>query len=97
MQIFLTTLENPSTCHDKYFKQLLDTPIHPRVCCQWLCFNIYKYINPRFKNILYMFHLKKKIPLLCKSCYSFFNKNKTPKFLIPKYYIEQWHRFCKKN
>jgi hypothetical protein len=29
----LTTLENPSPCHDKYFQQLLDTPIHPCVCC----------------------------------------------------------------
>jgi hypothetical protein len=26
---------------------------------------------------------QKKNPLLCKSCYSFFNKNKTPKLLIP--------------
>ncbi len=30
-----------------------------------------------------MFHLKKKNPLLCKSCYLFFNKNKTPKLLVP--------------
>jgi hypothetical protein len=28
----LTTLENPSSHHDKYFQQLLDTPIHPCVC-----------------------------------------------------------------
>jgi hypothetical protein len=28
----LTTLENPSLHHDKYFQQLLDTPIHPCVC-----------------------------------------------------------------
>ncbi len=26
---------------------------------------------------------KKKNPLLCKSYYSFFNKNKTPKLLVP--------------
>jgi hypothetical protein len=25
---------------------------------------------------------KEKNPLLCKSCYSFFNKNKTPKLLV---------------
>ncbi len=28
----LTTLENPSPHHDKYFQQLLDTPIHPFLC-----------------------------------------------------------------
>jgi hypothetical protein len=27
----LTTFENPSPHHDKYFQQLLDTPIHPCV------------------------------------------------------------------
>ncbi len=27
----LTTLENPSPHHDKYFQQLLDRPIHPCV------------------------------------------------------------------
>jgi hypothetical protein len=30
-----------------------------------------------------MFHLKGKKKLLCKSCYSFFNKNKIPKLLVP--------------
>ncbi len=29
----LTTLENPSPHRDKYFQNLLDTPIHPCVCC----------------------------------------------------------------
>ncbi len=36
----LTTLENPSPHHDKYFQQLLDTPIHPCVRCHQLCFKI---------------------------------------------------------
>jgi hypothetical protein len=31
--IYLTRLKNPSFHHDKYFQQLLDTPIHPCVCC----------------------------------------------------------------
>ncbi len=31
-EYILTTLENPSPHHDKYFQQLLDTPIHPCVC-----------------------------------------------------------------
>jgi hypothetical protein len=30
-----------------------------------------------------MFDLKKKNPLSCKSCYSFYNKNKAPKFFVP--------------
>jgi hypothetical protein len=30
---FFTQLENSSYHHDKYFKQLLDTSIHPCVCC----------------------------------------------------------------
>jgi len=34
----LTTLENPSPHRDKYCQQLLDTPIHPCVCCHRLCF-----------------------------------------------------------
>ncbi len=34
----LTTLESPSFHCDKYFQQLVDTPIHPWVCCHWLCF-----------------------------------------------------------
>jgi len=29
----LTILESPSPRCDKYFQQLLDTPIHPCVCC----------------------------------------------------------------
>jgi len=32
-EIILTTLENPSPHRDKYFQQLLDTHIHPFVCC----------------------------------------------------------------
>jgi hypothetical protein len=31
-----------------------------------------------------MFHFKKINPLICKSCYYFLNKSKTPKFLVPK-------------
>jgi hypothetical protein len=31
--IYLTTLKNLSFHHDKYFQQLLDTPIFPCVCC----------------------------------------------------------------
>jgi len=31
----LTTLENPSPRRDKYFQQLLDTPIHPHVLRCW--------------------------------------------------------------
>jgi hypothetical protein len=38
--------------------------------------------NPRFKNIIYMFHLKKKNPLFCKFFYYFCNKIKTPKLLV---------------
>ncbi len=34
----LTTLENPSLHCDKYFQQLLYTPIDPCVCCHQLCF-----------------------------------------------------------
>jgi len=34
----LTTLKNPSPHHDKYFQQLLNTSIHPCVCCHRLCF-----------------------------------------------------------
>jgi hypothetical protein len=34
----LTTLENPSPRCDKYFQQILDTPIHPCVCSHRLCF-----------------------------------------------------------
>ncbi len=34
----LLPLENPSLHCDKYFQQLLDTPIHPCVCCHQLCF-----------------------------------------------------------
>ncbi len=33
MKNILTTLENPSSDCDNYFQQLLDTPIHPCVCC----------------------------------------------------------------
>jgi hypothetical protein len=44
----LTVLENPSPHHDKYFQQLLDTPIHPCVCCHRLCFfkKTRKNLNP---------------------------------------------------
>jgi len=81
----LTTLENPSPHCDKYFQQLLDTPIHPCACCHQLCFfkKTRKVLKSTIQKILYMFHLKKKNPLLCKICYSFINKNKTPKLLIP--------------
>jgi len=34
----LTTLENPSPHHDKYFQQLLNTSIHPCVYYRQLCF-----------------------------------------------------------
>ncbi len=32
-EFFLITSKNPSPHRDKYYKQLLDTPIHPCVCC----------------------------------------------------------------
>jgi hypothetical protein len=81
----LTTLENPSPHHDKYFQQLLDTPIHPCVCCHQLC------IKKKTRKILkftiqkYSLHVppQENNPLLCKSYYFFINKNKTPKLLVP--------------
>ncbi len=35
---FLDSMQNSMHCHVKYFEQLLDTPIHPCVCCHKLCF-----------------------------------------------------------
>jgi hypothetical protein len=77
----LTTLENPSPHHDKYFQKLLETPIHPCVCCHQLCFT--KKTRKLSKSMIqkYFLHVpsQKQNPLLCKTCYSFFNKNKAPK------------------
>ncbi len=81
----LTTLENPLPHHDKYFQQLLDTPIHPHVCCHRLCFK--KQTRKILKSMIqkYSLHVppQEKNSLLCRNCYSFFNKNKTPKLLVP--------------
>jgi hypothetical protein len=81
----LTTLENLSPHHDKYFQQLLDTPIHPCVCCHQLWFK--KQTRKILKSTIQKYSLhdppQEKNPLLCKIYYSFFNKNKTPKLLVP--------------
>ncbi len=63
----LTILENPSPHCDKYFQQLLDTPIHPFVCCHWSFFRkqtrkilkstlkkYYLYVPPQEKNRYYV-------------------------------------------
>ncbi len=42
----LTTLENPSPHRDKYIQQLLNTSIHPCVCCRRLCFLKKRRKNP---------------------------------------------------
>jgi hypothetical protein len=70
----LTTLENPSPHHDKYFQQLLDTPIHPCVCCHQLSFK--KRTRKILKSMIqkYSLHVppQEKNPLLCKNCFYFF-------------------------
>jgi hypothetical protein len=50
--------------------------IHVCVCCHWLC-----YRKKRVKIYNIIGEIK---PLLCKSCYSFFQKHKTPKTLFSK-------------
>ncbi len=41
--------------------------------------------NIKIHNSKYSLHVppQEKNPLLCKICYSFFNKTKTPKLLVP--------------
>jgi hypothetical protein len=79
----LTTLENPSLHRDKYCQQLLDTPIHPFVCCHDCAFKKNKK-NIKIHNSKKSLHVppQEKNPLLCKSCYCFLIK-KTPKLLVP--------------
>jgi hypothetical protein len=81
----LTTLENLSPHLDKYFQQLLNTPIYPCVCCHRLCFKIQtrKILKSMIQKYSLPVPLQEKNPLLCKSCYYYFNKNKTPKLLFP--------------
>jgi hypothetical protein len=80
----LTTLENPSPHRDKYFQQLLDTPIHPCMCCHQLCFfkKTRKILKSMIQKILYMIHLKKKFHYCVKVVILFFIKIKHQSFLF---------------
>jgi RNase P subunit RPR2 len=77
--------ENSLDHRVKYFEQLKDTPIHPCVCCHRLCFR--KQVVKKYKTTIekYRLHIPTNEikPLLCKTCYSFFQKNKTLKLLVP--------------
>ncbi len=83
-EIILTTLENPSPHRDKYFQQLLDTPIHPCMCCNRLWFK--KTNNFFFISTIQKYYLdippQKKIHSCVKVVF-LYNKNKAPKLLIP--------------
>jgi hypothetical protein len=67
----LIALENPSPHRDKYFQQLLNTPIHPCVCCHQLCFK--KQTRKILKSTIQKYSLhdppQEKNPLLHKFIY----------------------------
>jgi hypothetical protein len=75
---------NPSPHRDKYFQQLLDTSIHPCVCCHQLYFKkqTRKILKSTIQRNSLHVPFQEKNLLLCKSCYSL-NKNKRPKLLVP--------------
>ncbi len=78
----LTTLENPSLHCDKYFQNLLDTPIHLCVCCHQLCFKkkTRKISKSRIQKYLLHVPPQEKNPLLCKSFLFFKIKIKHQRF-----------------